>query len=81
MRLQALTDVYTEAKNDRPSITIRVKLTIVRVQALENVDEEALDDVQQLKVVLVDGHLEIQARELAQVAVSVRVFSPAVDIQ
>ena len=51
------------------------------VQALKDVDEKVLDDVQQLKVVLVDGHLEIQACELAQMAVGVGVFSPAIDIQ
>ena len=54
-----------------------VELTIVCIQALKDVDKEAFDDVQELEVVLVDGHLEIQARELAQVAVGVGVFGPA----
>mmetsp|Transcript_23133 Transcript_23133/g.59104 ORF Transcript_23133/g.59104 Transcript_23133/m.59104 type:complete len:476 (-) Transcript_23133:597-2024(-) len=38
-------------------------------QAVKDGLEQALDDVQHLVVVLVDGHLKVQAHELAQVAV------------
>lgn len=40
-------------------------------------EKEAFDDVQHLEVVLVDSHLKIQARELTQVPMRVRVLCPA----
>lgn len=52
-------------------------LTIFGIEAVEDVDEEPVNDIHDLAVVLVDGHLEIQASELAQMAVSEGVLCPA----
>jgi len=46
-------------------------------QAVENGVEEVFDDVKDFEVMLVDGHLKVQADELAQVAMRPRVFGPA----
>jgi hypothetical protein len=46
-------------------------------QAVEDGVEEVFDDVKDFEVMLVDGHLKIQADELAQVAMRPRVFGPA----
>lgn len=47
---------------------------MARGQAVKHVHEERLDDVEHLKVVLVDRHLKVEPRELAHVAVRVRVL-------
>ena len=41
------------------------------VQAVEHVQEQVVQNVEHLEVVLLDGHLHVQSRELAQVAVGV----------
>mmetsp|Transcript_603 Transcript_603/g.1606 ORF Transcript_603/g.1606 Transcript_603/m.1606 type:complete len:371 (-) Transcript_603:733-1845(-) len=46
------------------------------LQPLEHVDEQMVEHVKHLLVRFVDRHLHIQAYELSQVAVSVRVFGP-----
>ena len=53
------------------------QLTIGVGEALEYVAKESVDDVQHLEIVLPDLHLKIQPRELAQMPVRVRLFSPA----
>jgi len=53
----------------------RLQLALeARVEALEDGDEEVGEEVQGLVVVLVDGHLQVQAVELAKVAVRVAVL-------
>ena len=51
--------------------------TTPRLHAIEHVDKEAVQDVQHFIVVLIDGHLQIQAGEFTQVAVGERLLSPA----
>ena len=51
--------------------------TAAAVDAVEHVDEEAVDDVHDLGVVRVDRHLRVQPRELAQVAVREGLLRPA----
>jgi hypothetical protein len=47
------------------------QLTIGVGEALEDVAEQSVNDVQHLEIVLPDLHLEIQPRELAQMPVRV----------
>ena len=47
------------------------------LEAVEHVDKEVVHDVQHLVVVLVDGHLEVQPCELAQMAVREGLLRPA----
>ena len=44
------------------------------VESVEDVDEHVGDEVQRLVVVLLDGHFQVEAGELAQVAVRVAVL-------
>jgi hypothetical protein len=55
----------------------RVPRTKLGAQAGEDVHEQAVEDVQDLAVVLVDGHLQVQAHKLAQVPVRERLLRPA----
>ena len=52
-------------------------LTVFGVEAGEDVDKELVNDVHDLTVVLVDGHLKVQSSELAEMPVSEGVLSPA----
>ena len=47
------------------------------LQPIENVDKQMVQHVQNLIVMLIDGHLEVQPRELAQVPVCERLLCPA----
>ncbi len=49
------------------------------VEPVKDVDKELVNDVHDLIIVLVDGHLKIQPSELTQVAVSEGVLCPASD--
>ena len=53
------------------------QLTKIVVQAIENVQEELVQDVHDLAVVLIDHHLQVQPRELCQVPVRVGQLCPA----
>ncbi len=55
--------------------------TVVLVETVKHGDEDVIHDVQHLIVVLVDGHLKVQARELAQMPVCIRLLRPAKCIQ
>ena len=55
--------------------------TAALVEAIEHVNEEVVHDVQDLVVVLVDGHLKVQAGELAQVPVREGLLRPAQHMQ
>ena len=52
-------------------------LTVFGVKAVEDVDKELVNDVHDLAVVLIDGHLKVQPSELTEMPVSEGVFSPA----
>ncbi len=54
----------------------KLSRTVLLRKASEDVLKHALNDIENLEVVLVDGHLKVQPRELAEVAVRPRVFSP-----
>lgn len=54
-----------------------MKLTVLRVEALKDVDEQLLNYVQQLEVMLMNGHLKVQTCEFTQMPVCVGVFRPA----
>jgi len=41
----------------------------VRLETVKHVDKEAVDDIQDFIIVLIDGHLQVQPRKLAQVPV------------
>uniref|UniRef100_A0A7S3CR00 Uncharacterized protein n=1 Tax=Strombidium rassoulzadegani TaxID=1082188 RepID=A0A7S3CR00_9SPIT len=51
-------------------------LLVPGLQALEDVDEQVGEHVEHLEVVLLDRHLHIEARELAQMPVRVGVLGP-----
>ena len=46
-------------------------LSELLVKTLENVNKHLCEEIKDLKVVLFEGHLDIEACELAQVAVGV----------
>lgn len=54
-----------------------MSLTVFGVESIEDVDKELVNDVHDLAVVLIDGHLKVQPSELAQMPVSEGVLSPA----
>lgn len=59
------------------AVALQAMLTTAGVDAIEHVHEEAVNDVQDFIVVLKDGHLQIQAGELAQMAMREGLLCPA----
>lgn len=47
------------------------RLTVSGIEALKNIHEQVLYNIQQLEVVLMNGHLKIQTSEFAEMAVRV----------